>query len=119
MEDHEPKQAAALRYRQDKDNAPRVVASGKGELARRIIQEAEQHQVPVYEDADLAKLLTMLPLGSEIPPDLYAAVAEVLAFIYTLTVQKRASGPLHATPAPARHKVVHSSDAYRDGVFCA
>jgi type III secretion system FlhB-like substrate exporter len=42
----------------------------------------------------------MLPLGSEIPPDLYAAVAEVLAFIYTLTVQKRASGPLHATPAP-------------------
>jgi flagellar biosynthesis protein len=89
MDDHEPKQAAALRYRQDKDNAPRVVASGKGELARRIIQEAEQHQVPVYEDPDLVKLLTMLPLGSEIPPDLYAAVAEVLAFIYNLTIQKR------------------------------
>ncbi len=100
MEDHEPKQAAALRYRQDKDNAPRVVASGKGELARRIIQEAEQHQVPVYEDPDLAKLLTMLPLGSEIPPDLYAAVAEVLAFIYTLTMQKRASGSLQPAPAP-------------------
>ena len=100
MEDNEPKQAAALSYRQDEDNAPRVVAAGKGELARRIIQEAEKHQVPVYEDPDLAKLLTMLPLGSEIPPDLYAAVAEVLAFIYTLTMQKRAAG--HLQPMPAR-----------------
>jgi flagellar biosynthesis protein len=93
--DDEPKQAAALRYRQDKDNAPRVVAAGKGELARRIIEEAEQHQVPVYEDPDLAKLLTMLPLGSEIPSSLYVAVAEVLAFIYTLTIQQRGAKPLH------------------------
>ena len=45
--------------------------------------------MPVYEDPDLAKLLGMLPLGSEIPPDLYAAVAEVLAFIYTLTIKQR------------------------------
>jgi flagellar biosynthesis protein len=90
----EPKQAAALRYQQDKDNAPRVVASGKGELARRIIQEAEQHQVPVYEDPDLARLLSMLPIDSAIPPELYTAVAEVLAFIYTLTVQQRGIGPL-------------------------
>lgn len=93
--DDEPKQAAALRYRQDKDNAPRVVASGKGDLARRIIQEAEQHGVPIYEDPDLARLLSMLPLESEIPPDLYAAVAEVLAFIYTLTIQQRGVKPLH------------------------
>jgi len=63
-------------------------------LARRIIQEAEQHQVPVYEDPDLARLLSMLPLDSEIPPDLYAAVAEVLAFIYTLAIQQRGAGPL-------------------------
>jgi flagellar biosynthesis protein len=92
--DDEPKQAAALRYRQGKDNAPRVVASGKDELARRIIQEAEQHQVPVYEDPDLARLLSMLPLDSEIPPDLYAAVAEVLAFIYTLTIRQHGTWPL-------------------------
>lgn len=89
----DPKQAAALRYRQGKDNAPRVVAAGQGELARRIIREAEEHQVPVYEDPDLAKLLAMLPLGSEIPPDLYAAVAEVLAFIYTLTIKRRGGAP--------------------------
>jgi type III secretion system FlhB-like substrate exporter len=48
--------------------------------------------VPVYEDPDLARLLSMLPLESEIPPDLYAAAAEVLAFIYTLTVQQRGAG---------------------------
>jgi type III secretory pathway component EscU len=63
-------------------------------LARRIIQEAEQHQVPVYEDPDLASLLSMLPLDPEIPPDLYAAVAEVLAFIYTLAIQQRGARPL-------------------------
>jgi flagellar biosynthesis protein len=97
--DIEPKQAAALRYQQDQDKAPRVVASGKGELARRIIQEAEQHQIPVYEDPDLARLLSMLPLGSEIPPELYATVAEVLAFIYTLTIRQRGIGPLR-NPRP-------------------
>lgn len=83
--DSEVKQAAALRYEQGKDAAPRVVASGKGIVAERIIKEAEQHGVPVRDDPDLAKLLAMLPLGEEIPPDLYAAVAEVLAFVYGLS----------------------------------
>ncbi|MGD0153939.1 MAG: EscU/YscU/HrcU family type III secretion system export apparatus switch protein [Thermacetogeniaceae bacterium] len=87
--DDEVKQAAALRYVQGKDAAPRVVASGKGIVAERIIREAEQHGVPVHDDPDLARLLAMLPLGAEIPPELYAAVAEVLAFVYGLSHRKR------------------------------
>lgn len=79
------KQAAALQYRQGEDTAPRVVASGRGAVAERIVREGERHGIPVYKDPDLARLLTALPLGAEIPPALYAAVAEVLAFVYRLT----------------------------------
>lgn len=70
--DDEAKQAAALQYRQGQDAAPRVVAAGKGAVAERIIKEGEQHGVPVYKDPDLARLLAALPLGAEIPSDLYA-----------------------------------------------
>jgi flagellar biosynthesis protein len=61
-----------------------VVANGKGEMAQRIIEIAGQHQIPRYRDPTLVKLLAMLPMGVEIPPELYAAVAEVLVFIYQL-----------------------------------
>ncbi|NPV28180.1 MAG: FhlB domain-containing protein [Firmicutes bacterium] len=87
------KQAVALRYRKDKDRAPRVVAKGKGEVAARIIEEAERHGVPLYEDPELASLLVKLPLESEIPPELYHAVAEVLVFIYQLDRKSRLSKP--------------------------
>lgn len=78
------KQAVALRYRKNEDRAPRVVAAGRGELARRIIEEAARHGIPLYEDRDLVDLLMRLPLNAEIPPELYRAVAEVLVFIYQL-----------------------------------
>jgi flagellar biosynthesis protein len=87
------KLAVALRYREDEDHAPRVVATGKGELAWRIIREAEKHGIPLYEDPQLVTLLSQLPLGTEIPPELYEAVAKVLAFVYTLD-QKVASKKL-------------------------
>lgn len=82
--DEKEKQAVALRYQMEKDRAPRVVASGRGEIARRIIEEAKKHGIPLYEDEQLASLLLRLPLNSEIPPELYQAVAEVLAFVYRL-----------------------------------
>ncbi|HAA90218.1 MAG: FlhB domain protein [Thermoanaerobacterales bacterium 50_218] len=82
------KLAVALRYRQNEDNAPRVVATGRGELAWRIIREAEKHGIPLYEDPQLVTLLSKLPLGTEIPPELYEAVAKVLAFVYTLDLRK-------------------------------
>jgi len=78
------KKAVALRYRRNKDQAPRVVAAGRGEIANRIIEEATRHGIPLYEDHDLVDLLVRLPLNTEIPPELYRAVAEVLVFIYGL-----------------------------------
>lgn len=78
------KLAVALKYADSGDDAPQVVASGRGEIAERIIQTAQDQAVPVYEDAALAQLLASLELGSEIPPELYQAVAEVIAFVWRL-----------------------------------
>lgn len=74
--------AVALRYDQDKDQAPRVVATGAGHLAERILEVAREHGVAVHEDPDLVEALGSLDLDMEIPESLYRAVAEVLAFVY-------------------------------------
>jgi flagellar biosynthesis protein len=76
--------AAALRYRQEDDPAPRLVAKGTGVIAEKIIAAAKDAGVPVYEDPDLLALLMTLNVNELIPPDLYIAVAEVLAFIYRM-----------------------------------
>ena len=76
--------AVALKYDQKKDKAPRIIAKGRGELARKIIEVAQAHQVPLYEDKNLTQILEALDLETDIPPELYRAVAEVLAFIYRL-----------------------------------
>ncbi len=78
------KKAAALKYNEREDNAPRVVASGKGKIAEKIIEIAREYDIPIYEDPDLVELLLKVDIGEEIPPELYKAVAEVLAFIYKL-----------------------------------
>jgi flagellar biosynthesis protein len=75
--------AIALHY--DGAGAPRIVATGRGEIAERILEVAREHGVPLREDADLAALLSRIPLGEEIPPALYLAIAEVLAFAYRLS----------------------------------
>jgi flagellar biosynthesis protein len=76
--------AVALRYERDDLRAPRVTARGAGELAQRILALAQQHDVPVREDPDLLELLAACDLGAEIPPELYHAVAELLAFFQRL-----------------------------------
>jgi flagellar biosynthesis protein len=76
--------AVALRYDKQEDHAPRVVAKGKGYLANKIIAVAREHDIPLYEDKNLVQVLEALDLETEIPPELYRAVAEVLAFIYRL-----------------------------------
>ncbi|GAB4352260.1 MAG: EscU/YscU/HrcU family type III secretion system export apparatus switch protein [Methylohalobius crimeensis] len=85
--------AVALRY--DGTSAPRVVAKGRGETAERITETAEEHQVPLHADPRLASILAQVPLGDEIPRELYVAVAEVIAFAYWLsgkdTLQKETS----------------------------
>jgi flagellar biosynthesis protein len=76
--------AAALRYERSAEGAPKVVAAGAGEVARRILELAEEHGVPVREEPALAEALARLALEQEIPPELYAAVAEVLVWAYGL-----------------------------------
>jgi flagellar biosynthesis protein len=75
--------AIALRY--DGNNAPQITATGRSELAERILELAEEHDVPLHEDPELAALLAQVPLGEEIPEALYRAVAEVIAFAYLLS----------------------------------
>lgn len=79
--------AAALRYDKSKDRAPRVLASGDGELARRILELASKSQVPVFQNADLVEILARLDLMQEIPPSCYRVVAEILYFVYRMNEQ--------------------------------
>jgi len=74
----------ALRYEEKKDDAPKVVASGKGRMAERMLELARDHEVPVHKDPTLVDMLSYVDVGSEIPPELYSMVAEVLVFIYNV-----------------------------------
>lgn len=76
--------AAALRYDVDRDRAPLLLASGRGPVADEILRIAEENAIPLYEDRRLAELLTKLEIDTEIPPELYVLVAEVLFFVYKL-----------------------------------
>jgi flagellar biosynthesis protein len=82
------KKAASLRYDPERDHAPRLTAKGCGLTAEHIIELARNSGVPIKEDADLVQLLIQLDWQQHIPPHLYRAVAEVLAFVYRLN-QKR------------------------------
>ncbi len=74
--------AVALRYRPGEDEAPVVVASGRGEIARTILELAARFRIPVRENPDLASFLVRLPTDHPIPPELYEAVALLLAYLY-------------------------------------
>lgn len=79
------KKAAALRYDTKKDAAPRIIAKGSGAIAEKILSIAKEHNIPLRDDPQLVEVLSALDLYQEIPPDLYKAVAEVLAFVYKMT----------------------------------
>lgn len=74
------KQAVALSYNPD-ENAPKIVASGKGILAEKIIDKAKEENIPVHQDKKLVGTLSKLEIGELIPPELYEAVAEILVFV--------------------------------------
>lgn len=76
-------QAIALTYEVG-DSAPRVVAKGRGVIAQRIIEEAKMHNVFVHESKELVALLMQVNLDDHIPPALYTAIAEILAWLYQL-----------------------------------
>ncbi len=75
--------AVALQY--DGTGAPKVTATGKGVIAEQIIALAKEHDVPLYEEPELVQLLSAVELGSEVPENLYIAVAEIIAFAYQLS----------------------------------
>ncbi|MBQ8246756.1 MAG: EscU/YscU/HrcU family type III secretion system export apparatus switch protein [Lachnospiraceae bacterium] len=74
------KQAIALEYNPSED-APKVIASGQGVLAERIIEKAKEANVPLHKDDKLADTLSRLEIGEMIPPELYEVVAEILVFV--------------------------------------
>ncbi len=75
--------AVALHYNQV--DAPTISAKGAGEIATKIIEIAEQHNIPLHQDKDLVTLLSKLELGDEIPEILYRAIAEIISFAYMLS----------------------------------
>jgi flagellar biosynthesis protein len=90
MKEKQERTAAALKYTQGKDSAPKLVAKGRGAVAEKIIEIARAHGIHIKEDKALVEVLSSLDLYQEIPPELYKAVAEILAFIYRLN--KKAIG---------------------------
>lgn len=79
-ERNKKKTAVALSY-DPEDTAPKIIATGKGHLAEKIIDTAKEADIPIHKDEALADTLSRLELGSNIPPELYEVVAEVLVFV--------------------------------------
>lgn len=80
IQEHKVKQAIALEYNPSEE-APKVIASGKGILAEKIIEKAKESDVPIHRDDKLADTLSRLQIGEMIPPELYEVVAEILVFV--------------------------------------
>lgn len=82
MNDKQPRQAIALSY--DGQQAPTLSAKGDDALAEAILALAREHEVPIYENAELVRLLARLELGEQIPEALYLTIAEIIAFAWQL-----------------------------------
>ena len=85
--DKKPKTAVALEY-DPNDEAPRIIATGKGVLAEKIIEKAKEANVPLHQDNELANTLSRLDIGEMIPPELYEVVAEILVFVDSMNKLK-------------------------------
>lgn len=76
--------AAAIKYNGSKDKAPKVTAKGRGVVADKIIELAKTNDIPIKSDPGLVQILCKLDIDEHIPEDLYKAVAEILAFVYSI-----------------------------------
>ncbi|MFJ9989668.1 EscU/YscU/HrcU family type III secretion system export apparatus switch protein [Pseudomonas putida] len=105
MSNKAPRQAIALSY--DGDQAPTLSAKGEDELAEAILALAREHEVPIYENAELVRLLARLELGEQIPEALYLTIAEIIAFAWQLRgkvpvgFNDTVPGERDITPGPA------------------
>jgi len=82
------KKAVALKYDAEKDTAPKVIAKGRGHVAEHILATAQKNTVPVYQNKTLVNMLMALEIDREIPPELYKAIAEVMAYVYKMDKAK-------------------------------
>ena len=83
-QDKQNLQAVAIQYDKDSKKAPMIIASGKGKVAEKILNLAEENDIPMVQDKKLSKLLSSIKIKTEIPPKLFKLVAEILAFIFYL-----------------------------------
>ncbi len=81
--------AAALQYDPLKSEPPQILAVGRGVTAEEIVRVAKEHNVPLYEDAGLVEALARLDVADCVPRELYAVVAEVLAYVYRVDAQMK------------------------------
>lgn len=81
--------AAALKYDPKKHAAPVLTAKGRGTIAEKIISLARKNGIPIKEDPSLVQILSKLDIDEQIPPVLYKAIAEILAFVYALNERQR------------------------------
>ncbi len=74
--------AAALQYDPQKPDPPQVIAVGRGVTAEEIVRIAKEHKIPLHEDPGLVEALARLDVSEYVPRELYAVVAEILAYVY-------------------------------------
>ncbi|MCH2546992.1 MAG: EscU/YscU/HrcU family type III secretion system export apparatus switch protein [Alphaproteobacteria bacterium] len=102
--------AVALEYVVDKDSAPRITASGQGNIAEQILQIAFANDIKVREDADLVEILSVMEVDSVIPLEAYAAVGEILTYVYKANAQSARLSPA----APRKTDSIHTEPAQGD-----
>jgi len=73
--------AVAMKYKTYEDNAPKVVAKGKGEVAKKIIEKAKEYDINIFQNEELTDMLMNVEVSEEIPPELYKAVVEVFIWL--------------------------------------
>ncbi len=81
--------AATIEYDNKRDAAPKVTAKGRGLVAEKIIKVAMEHNIPIKRDPALVQILSRLDIDEQIPSELYKAIAEILAFVYSVNEQYR------------------------------
>ncbi|RDE22439.1 flagellar biosynthesis protein FlhB [Motiliproteus coralliicola] len=99
MNEEKPQNRSAVALTYNQQQAPYLSAKGQGLVAEEIIRVAAEHGILIHEDPALVDTLSMLQLGQEIPESLYKAIAEVIAFAYSLREDKPDLGSLSDTLA--------------------
>ena len=76
------KQAVAMKYKAYEDNAPKVIAKGSGEIAKKIIQKAKEYDIAIFQNPELTQMLMNVEIDEEVPPKLYETVVEVFVWLH-------------------------------------